>query len=258
MNACGQHNVANIGFQGMSIKKGAYVMPAMQILLGDGFDKNNVATISDKVVKVPSKLAPDALRGLFKDFEANALEGEYFNNYYQRQKEQDEMYFFTLLKPYTKVDVISDDYFVDWGTNEEYVKAIGVGECAGVILDLVATLILESKEKLEFSNKSLAKGSWEDSIYQSYLTFILGAKALLTGDEHKCNTHIGIIEDFEEHFVSKGLIDLGGKSFTELTLQLNANEPSLEFAQKFNTDAQAFYKQVNAARELQIARAEQV
>ena len=256
MNACGQHNIANIGFQGMSIKKGAYVMPAMQILLGGGFDKNNVASIADKVVKVPSKLAPNALKALFDDFEENNLEGEYFNNYYQRQLLADEMYFFTLLKPFTKTDEITDDYYVDWGTNEEYIKAIGVGECAGVILDLVATLILESKEKLEYSSNSLALGRWEDSIYQSYLTFVLGAKALLIGEDVKCNTHINIISDFESLFVEKGLIDLEGKTFTQLALQLNNNEPSLEFATKFNADAQEFYNKINASREKQILRAE--
>ena len=37
MNACGQHNMANIGFQGMSIKtKNNLVAPALQVLLGGG------------------------------------------------------------------------------------------------------------------------------------------------------------------------------------------------------------------------------
>lgn len=254
MNACGQHNIANIGFQGMSIKKGAYVMPAMQILLGGGFNKENIPTIADKVVKVPSKNAPDAFRGLMNDFNANSLEGEYFNNYYQRKLEEEKMYFFNLLKPYTKVEVLTDDYFVDWGTNENYVKAVGVGECAGVILDLVGTLILESKEKMELSTKALENGRWDDSIYFSYLTYVLGAKALLIGEDVKCNTHASIISDFEEKFVSGQLINLDGATFSELALQLNSNEPTLEFAQKFNADAIAFYAKVNEAREAQIKR----
>lgn len=258
MNACGQHNIANIGFQGMSIKKGAYVMPAMQILLGGGLNKENIPTIADKVVKVPSKNAPDAFRGLLNDFSTNGLEGEYFNNYYQRKIEEEKMYFFNLLKPFTKVEVLTDDYFVDWGTNESYVKAVGVGECAGVILDLVGTLILESKEKMDLSTKALENGRWDDSIYFSYLTYVLGAKALLIGEDVKCNTHAAIIGDFEEQFVNEGLINLDGKLFSDLALQLNNNEPTLEFAQKFNADAIAFYAKVNEARESQIKRGEAV
>jgi hypothetical protein len=46
--------------------------------------------------------------------------------------------------------------------------------------------------------------------------------------------------------------------FSELALQLNNNEPTLEFAQKFNTDAIAFYDKVNEARQEQIKRGEAV
>ena len=40
MNSCGQHMAANIGFHGSSIKKRPLVIPAMQVVLGGGIDKN--------------------------------------------------------------------------------------------------------------------------------------------------------------------------------------------------------------------------
>jgi sulfite reductase (ferredoxin) len=120
------------------------------------------------------------------------------------------------------------------------------------MLDLVATLILESKEKLAFSSKKLAEGNWEESIYYSYLTFILGAKALLTGADIKCNTHMGIITDFDEHFKSSGKIK-SVFNFTDMVLEIQTNSPSLEFAKSYNAQAQAFYQSVNEAREIQIA-----
>jgi len=43
MNACGQHNMAEIGFQGMTIKSGKLVAPALQILLGGGIIGNGQA-----------------------------------------------------------------------------------------------------------------------------------------------------------------------------------------------------------------------
>ena len=257
MNACGQHTIANIGFQGMSIKKGAIVMPALQILLGGGFDKEGNPTIADKVVKVPAKVAPDAFRALIEDYQDNGNEGEYYNNYYQRKIAEDKMYFFAMLKPFTVLpDEIPDEFLIDWGTNEEYVKAVGIGECAGVVLDLVGTLIQEAEEKFAKADKTIKNGNWQDSIYHSYNTFIVGAKALLTGEGVNCNTQIAIINDFDEHFVQKGIIDLSGKSFTETVLQLNENEPSLDFAKSYHNDAQSFLAKLKTVREAQVKRME--
>ncbi len=254
MNACGQHSIANIGFQGMSIKKGAFVMPAMQILLGGGFDKDRIATVATKVVKVPSKVAPLAFKAVLADFDENSFEGEYFNNYYRRQVEGDKMYFFTLLKPFTSVVEATDDYFVDWGTDEKYVKAVGVGECAGVVLDLVGTLIADAKEKFDFSTRALESGNWQDAIYHSYNAFVVSAKALLTGEGVACNTQKKIVADFDENLVDKGFADFGGASFAEKVFQLDKVEPSLEFAQQYYEEAKAFMTQVDKIREEQIAR----
>ena len=44
--------------------------------------------IADKVIKVPSKRGTDALRWILNDYETHAEEGEYFNDYYDRQGEK--------------------------------------------------------------------------------------------------------------------------------------------------------------------------
>ncbi|MDP5061837.1 MAG: nitrite/sulfite reductase, partial [Maribacter sp.] len=72
MNACGQHNMANIGFQGMSVRtKDKLVAPALQVLLGGSTDGNGQGRFADKVVKVPSKRGPEALRLNLNDYDAN-------------------------------------------------------------------------------------------------------------------------------------------------------------------------------------------
>ena len=256
MNACGQHSIANIGFQGMSIKKGAIVMPALQILLGGGFDKDGKATIADKVVKVPAKVAPDAFRALINDYNNNKTEGEYYNNYFQRQVAANKLYFFTLLKPFTVLpDEIPTDFLTDWGDKEQYVKEVGIGECAGVVLDLVGTMIQEADEKLAKATRSV-EANWQDSIYQSYTAFVAGAKALLIGEDIKCNTQMKIIEDFDEKFVNKGLASFNGKAFADIVLQINQNDPSEDFAKAYYTDAKAFLEQVQTIRKTQIERME--
>ena len=72
MNACGQHNMAHIGFQGMSVRtKDKLVAPALQVLLGGGNFGDGRARFADKVAKIPSKRGPQALRLILDDFEAN-------------------------------------------------------------------------------------------------------------------------------------------------------------------------------------------
>ena len=86
MNACGQHNMSAIGFQGMSINSGKLVAPALQVLLGGGRLGNGEGRFADKVIKIPSRRGPDALRLILNDFEANA-NGQSFLNYYDAKGE---------------------------------------------------------------------------------------------------------------------------------------------------------------------------
>lgn len=253
MNACGQHTIANIGFHGMSIKKGINVMPAMQLLLGGGVGRNGEGQIADKVIKMPSRRAPQALRDLLEDYEKNALEGEYFNNYYRRQVEKDKLYFFNLLKPLAELISISDLDFVDWGHVDNYIKAIGVGECAGAMVDLVATLLLETEEKYSWAEKAFKRGAYADAIYHAYNTFISGAKAILTSEGVNCNTQIGIINDFNEHFITKGSFTVPEGDFSSHVLKMSRTEPTAEFAEQFIGEAKGFLEKVINYRKEQVA-----
>lgn len=244
MNACGQHNMAHIGFQGMSVKVGALLAPAVQILLGGGVLGNGEGRFADKVIKIPSKRGPEALRHILNDFENNVLENESFINYYDRLG---KIYFYELLKPLADLTNLENDDFIDWGHDNKYIKAIGVGECAGVVIDLVSTLLFESEEKLANAEESLVQKQWSDSIYYSYTALINTAKALLTSKEIKTNTQSGIVKLFDEHFVATKAIELTG-TFVELVLQLKQNEPSEEFAKNYLTQAKEFYSKADVFR----------
>ena len=250
MNACGQHNMAEIGFQGMSINSGKLVAPALQVLLGGGNLGNGQGRFADKVIKIPSRRGPEALRSILNDFEANA-NGQSFLNYYDAKG---ETYFFELLKPLSDITNLTEADFVDWGNADNYVKAIGVGECAGVVIDLVATLLFEAKDKLTFSHEALVEGKWSDSIYLTYAGFVNGAKALLLAEGQKTNTHAGIIDLFDTVFVETNKIELGS-SFKDLVYQINKNEPSEAFAQKFIQEGVAFFENIENYRAKDIANA---
>ncbi|RBW57162.1 HEPN domain-containing protein [Tenacibaculum sp. E3R01] len=246
MNACGQHNMAHIGFQGMSVKVGNLLAPALQVLIGGGIVGNGEGRFSDKLVKIPSKRGPEALRILLNDFEDNKEEDEDFLAYYDRNG---KTYFYDILKHLSDTTNLKEDDFIDWGHDKNYVKAIGVGECAGVVIDLIATLLFESEEKLENATQAFKEKQWSDSIYHGYSAIVNTAKALLTSEGKKTNTQAGIIKNFDEVFVETKKIELS-TSFSELVYQINKNQPTEAFASKYLQEAKAFYTTIDAYRKV--------
>lgn len=232
MNACGQHAIADIGFQGMTVKSEGKIAPATQVLLGGGILGNGEGRYADKVLKVPAKRTPDVLRWLLNDFNTNTQKGELFLQYYLR-KEAD--YFYQNLKGYADTTTLTNTDFVDWGNEEVYKKAIGVGECAGVTIDLVQTLLFDAEEHIEKAKTALEKEEWANSIYYSYAGRIRAAKALLTTRAAKINSHHSIIDAFETYFPTYSSIE--NASFSEVTRLLNTTSPSEAFAHQYYDEA---------------------
>ena len=243
MNACGQHNMSAIGFQGMSINAGKLVAPALQVLLGGGNLGNGNGRFADKVIKIPSRRGPEALRYILNDFDANG-KGTSFLNYYE---EKGEKYFYEILKPLANITNLTEADFVDWGNADNYVKAVGVGECAGVVIDLVATLLLEAKDKLTFAQEAFHDKKWSDAIYHAYSGFVNGAKALLLSENQKTNHQAGIIDLFDTVFVETNKIAFE-TTFKELVFQINKNEPTEAFAKKYIAQAISFFDTIEAFR----------
>ena len=244
MNACGQHNMANIGFQGMTVRTPEkLVAPALQVLLGGGNLGNGNGAFADKVVKVPSRRGPEALRRILNDFEANA-NGQAFIEYY---KEKGEKYFYHFLNDLQDVSNLTQEDFIDWGEEEKYLKQIGIGECAGVVIDLIATLFLESEEKIENANEAFKNHVYSGAIYYAYQSLVNTAKAMLLADKKKTNTHSSIISQFDEVFVTSKKIDIG-ISFSELIYQINKYAPTKEFAEIYIKNSTKFLQKVRAYR----------
>ncbi|MGK0326086.1 MAG: sulfite reductase (ferredoxin), partial [Polaribacter sp.] len=244
MNACGQHNMAHIGFQGMSLKVGNLQAPALQVLIGGGILGDGNGRFSDKLLKIPSKRGPESLRLLLNDIEKNQQKEENFLEYYDRQG---KTYFYDLLKVLSDTTNLEPSDFIDWGHSENYVKAIGVGECAGVVIDLIATLLFESEEKIMSAEEALKENQFSDSIYYAYTVFVNTAKALLISEDVKTNTQAGIITSFQEHFVASKIVELES-SFEGLVYQMKHENPTKAFAQKYLKDSKSFYQKIDAHR----------
>ena len=238
MNACGQHSMASIGFHGSSLKApDKRVLPALQVLLGGATLGNGEGRIADKVIKVPSKRGPEVLRIVLNNYEENANDGEYFHEYYDRLGEN---HFYTLIKPLADLSNLVQDDFIDWGASENFITEIGVGECAGVMIDLVATLLFESQEKYEWTAAALEDKRWADAIYHAYSVFISAAKALLLDKSVTVSNQTAVINKFDENFVSTGEFAVDAETFSALVLQINQQEPTEAFANQYVAEAERF------------------
>ncbi|GGG97629.1 ferredoxin--nitrite reductase [Parapedobacter pyrenivorans] len=244
MNSCGQHGIAHIGIHGSSLKAAGKVVPAAQIMLGGGVLGDGDGRVAERVIKVPSKRVVSAVRLLLDDFAANTIPGELFHDYYLRQTKD---YFYRMLKPLADLATLVDDEFVDWGHQETYQQAIGVGECAGVVIDLVSVLLFEAEEKLAWANESYRAGSYADAIYHAYSMYISAAKALLLDKGIHSSTQIAIIKDFDTNFVESGEYIIPG-GFAGQVLEINKNEPSEDFARQYLAMAIDFHEVIAAKR----------
>ena len=233
MNACGQHMIADIGFHGSSIKKNALVVPAVQIVLGGGLHKGSPHFIAEKIIKIPTKKSLEALSILIEDYQLQQEESQSFHQYYWSKGKK---YFYGILKPLANIDELSETDLFDWEQDQLYKQEIGVGECAGVILDVVGTIIKDATSKFEKAQQIFEESKYAEASYYAYTSQVIAAKALLLSQDVKCNTQVGILNDFDEKFIKTKRLPLR-PSFKDDILSIKNNKPNQAFVAAYINQA---------------------
>ncbi|HEX7844749.1 MAG TPA: HEPN domain-containing protein, partial [Chitinophagaceae bacterium] len=188
---------------------------------------------------------PDVVRTILTDYKNKAAAGESFLQFSQRNGER---YYYELLKPLASLETLQAEDYLDWGQQEKFATAIGVGECAGVMIDLVATLILEAEEKIIAAEECLTNSQWADGIYNAYSAQVHSAKALLLQQGVQCNTQHGILKDFDQHFTANGLYT-EQESFKTAVMRINETAPAEAFANEYLQQAKDFIAYAKQWRE---------
>ena len=249
MNSCGQHMIASIGFHGSSIKHEGHVIPAQQVVLGGGVHPEGESFLAEKVIKLPTRRIPEGVRSLLKDFKENRAEEERFQDYFKRQGKN---YFYQLLKPLAQLDAVGTEEFLDWGHTTEFVPEIGTGECAGVMVDLVSTILQDAKDRLANAREDLDRGLPGYAQYHGYTASIVAAKALLLAEDITVNSQQNIVQTFVEHF--GGRIELD-RPFEDWVLRhreaITPDAP--EWVSNYLDETEAFMKQIDQLRQAQQA-----
>lgn len=244
MNSCGQHMAAAIGLHGSSIRVEQRIVPAMQVVLGGGLSPDGRGFMAEKIIKLPTKRIPAAVRRLIADYREGGQEGEYYQDYVARQGRR---YFYDLLKALAATEDLQDTDYFDWGQDRTYIQQIGTGECAGAALDVVGTILQDASDKVATAVATLEAGHPTDAIYHAYTAFVVAAKALLLSQDIKCNTQIKILEDFQNHFADQAIGQFE-VPFAEHVLRMKKREASEAFAASYLADARAFVQRAVSFR----------
>lgn len=252
MNSCGQHMAAQIGFHGSSIrdKKNNWLVPAMQVVLGGGVRPDGTGFIAQKVIKLPTRRIPQALGLVLDHYEAERESDELFIDFVQRLGKR---HFYQLLKPLADTETFTEADLIDWSEDNPYRQSIGVGECAGAALDLVGTILQDAVTKRNDAFTYAAEGAYDYAAYYAYTALVVGAKALLLAADVDCNTHKGIMQDFQEHYVTNGLISRE-EDFPGFVLRIKKNRPTRVFVESFLQEASDLLDDMVAYRESQLRR----
>jgi sulfite reductase beta subunit-like hemoprotein len=128
-NSCGQHHVADIGFNGAERRAHGRPAPGYQMLLG-GHIGNTEVEFGHRTLRLPAKAAAEATVRVVGRYEAERSPGEPFQDWLERLggakviaadlKDLDEW----------PTPEERPDYYIDFDETGPYVADVGEGECA--------------------------------------------------------------------------------------------------------------------------------
>ena len=127
-NGCGQHHVANIGFQGSIRKLGGRAVPQYFVMVGGG-STDAGATFGRVAAKIPARRGPQAVERLIDLYLAERHDGETPTSYFQRAPFERVKALLSDLEPLPLESATPDD-FIDLGETKAFVPEVMDGECA--------------------------------------------------------------------------------------------------------------------------------
>jgi sulfite reductase (ferredoxin) len=155
-NSCGQHHIADLGFYGVSRKKGNYAVPHFMVLVG-GETLENAGSYGLGLVAIPSKRIPEVVDRLTERYLREKQKGERFKQWVARVGKAQVRKIIDDLAEVPARDV-DRSFYSDWRDPREYsVTDMGVGECAGEVVSSLE-FDLTSAERQSFESQLALEG----------------------------------------------------------------------------------------------------
>ncbi len=177
-NSCGQHHLADLGFYGVSRKKGNYTIPHFQVLVGGQFE-NNAGSYGLAVIAVPSKRIPEVVDRMTAAYLAERSKGETFRAWIKRigKVKVRQMLEDLAEVPLREVD---RSFYSDWGDPREYsVGDMGVGECAGEVVSPLDFGLAAAERQAFEAQVTHEAGDYRRAAEQALGAMLLAARELV-------------------------------------------------------------------------------
>jgi sulfite reductase (ferredoxin) len=170
--------VADLGFYGVSRKKGDYAVPHFQVVLG-GQWRGNAASYGLAVGAVPSKRVPEVVDRITGRYVGERARGESFQAFIARIGKAECRRTLEDLMEVPPHDA-DPSFYRDWGDPREFtIGDLGAGECAGVVVPAVEFQLAACEREVFEAQLKLEKAGIEAAAGQAYESMLHGAAALL-------------------------------------------------------------------------------
>ena len=249
-NSCGQHHIADIGFFGSVQRKKNDTAPVFQVTLG-GSTRNNAGSYGLAVGKIPSQNVDKAIVKVSEFYSREKRGDETLSDVVARlgkTRVREELQEFMGLPTFDE----SPEYYRDIRQPWQYKRSIGVGECAGEVVDQ-AEFMLEDADRIHFeSTLDLDADRYVDASAKAFAACSKAADALLFTKGLWLSDNYDTVEEFRKHFHDS---DVFYRPFADNFLRSAEEGPSVdperarrrvEEATLFIEAAQGVYSQASA------------
>lgn len=185
-NSCGNHHIADIGFEGKAKRVNGRLMPFYDVLVGAQTVEGE-AHLAERIGPVPAKRIPEMTAEIVAHGSVN--------------KEQ----LSGIVSRYGEVaSELPDDYYYDYDATETFSLAgRGPGECGVGVMDVIRVDIDQAKDAVKQAAGASDRGEKNEATYRAIVS---AARALLFvfGLEHKKDREI--FRAFADHLIEPGWV----------------------------------------------------
>jgi sulfite reductase (ferredoxin) len=253
-NSCGQHHVADLGFYGVSRKKGSHVVPHFQVVLGGKWE-DNAGSYGLAMGAVPSKRIPEVVDRILEHYLENRKEQESFHDYTRRLGKVEMK---NLLEGLTEVPAYDVDswFYSDWGDPREYsMSDHGIGECAGAVVPQAEFGLQDSERQVFEAQVRLEEQAFDESFRLAYAAMLKAARTLVQLQYWDVSEDAeSVLAEFRTRFCDTGLFYdrfAGGKFASYLfdASQHGSNKLTATLCRQRVEEAQLFIEAAHACYE---------
>jgi len=251
-NSCGQHHISDLGFYGVSRKKGSWTVPHFQVLVGGQWD-HNAGAYGLGVIAVPSRNIPDVVDRMTAAFLRERTKDESFQSWIKRIGKAKVR---SLLEDLTAIPAheTHPEYYQDWRDPREYSTGdMGVGECAGEVVSPIDFGLAAAEREAFEAQLTLEAGDLRKAADQALRSMATAARELVRTKSPVADELPEVVREFREKFFDTKLFwdPFAGGKFAQYfftAVERPAADPTSDSVHRLVEEAQLFIEAAHSCR----------